>query len=705
MLRQVLKDRFGNHEVQTSRLSKMRTAILFFTSFYKTMSLQTPYEFLFVGRDEGTFVENYAYDLGEGGEQSGKIFINLEIRNNLADAETIGEVIFDTMRKAFFADLEGEPYHRFEDALKHVNKALNEFKVERKSQYLGELHVLIAAIVGNNLYLSQCGEAEAYLIRRRFSTTVSEGLFDPESKDLFTNIASGTLETDDFVLLSSTQLLRYVPKAELGKMASAHNLVASLAELKDYLAHEILGRVGFIGIGVYPAVPQFSGKEKERVVAHLQKEERYQEGQIDQRKLVNVVVTDFGKQLLNIANNFQKRLQTLRKAQSSKEIMDGARIGSRSTSGKFLIGNWSKDKVFGVLIIVILFLTISVWWLRGKAEEQQKMDNYSAILNQVQTAISSAETSGSFDKEKATQLLNDAEKNAFDVLNSGYNRSKATELLTLIKDERNKLDGVTPIQPKILADLSLKRTTVNALGLLFQAGKLFAYEYNALYPLLLDKVQDPVPLGENETVIGGTAFDDKDSLIFFTKEGRMLEYLNDHVTALTSTDSAFHKGFAVQAYGNKVYVLDPASNKIWKYARRRDNFDAAVAYNVDGDVSKGISFAIDGNVFVLNSDGSISWFYSGTTQKFSVKKAPMKALTVPTKIYTELDMPELYVLEPSAHRIVVFYKDDKGANDRSLVYSMQYVFDGLDDVRDFYVDKGNKKIYLLDHSKVYQFSM
>ncbi len=55
------------------------------------MSLRTQYEFLFVGRDEDSFVENYAYDLGEGGEHSGKIFINLEIQNNQAEAEDIAK--------------------------------------------------------------------------------------------------------------------------------------------------------------------------------------------------------------------------------------------------------------------------------------------------------------------------------------------------------------------------------------------------------------------------------------------------------------------------------------------------------------------------------------------------------------------------------------------------------------------------------------
>jgi len=183
------------------------------------MSLRTQYEFLFIGRDEGSFVENYAYDLGEGGDNSGKIFINLEIQNNPVDAEAIGETIFDTVRKTFFADLEQDPYVRFEDAIRKVNKALIQMKEEKVSKFIGNLHVLITAVVNNTLYLAQTGEAESYLIRRRLSSTISEGLNDEGSEDTFSNIASGTLEAGDFVLFSSTRLLRYISKNDLARVS------------------------------------------------------------------------------------------------------------------------------------------------------------------------------------------------------------------------------------------------------------------------------------------------------------------------------------------------------------------------------------------------------------------------------------------------------------------------------------------------------
>ena len=151
------------------------------------MSLKTNYEFLFVGRDEGTFLENYVYDLAEDQEKAGQLFITVEVQNNPADAEAIGEGIFEAMRKHFFANMDDDPYKRFENSLKEVNKVLNKLKKEKVSEYIGNLNVLIGVVVGDALYLTQSGDAEAYLVRKNFITVVSEGLSE-DGSDMFTNI-------------------------------------------------------------------------------------------------------------------------------------------------------------------------------------------------------------------------------------------------------------------------------------------------------------------------------------------------------------------------------------------------------------------------------------------------------------------------------------------------------------------------------------
>lgn len=659
-------------------------------SYSHQMSLRTQYEFLFVGRDEGNFVENYAYDLGEGGENSGKIFVNLEIQNNPADAETIGEVIFDTLRKIFFADLEKDPYVRFEDAVKSVNKALLQMKEEKTSKYLGNLNVIIAAIAGNNLYITQCGDAEAYLVRRRLCSTVTEGLAEEGVSDVFTNIASGTLEPNDFVLLNSTRLLRYISKTDLAKICSGRNLVSSLAELKDFLSSEVLAKVGLIGVSASEKA-SFSEEEKGMISAHLQKEE-----------VVPVKTASEGtgsiKSLKETVGKLSAAVSDLRRrmVSTAKTASAGVRRGSGERS--VVPGTWTKDKIFAAIIVVVLLLTGGVWWLRNRASEQQTIDTYAKTLTTVREEIASAETTGQYNKDQAGQMLTQAETQALEVLNSGYHRAKANELLQAIQDTRDKLDGVVRPETTVLADLSTKRQNVSALGLLGLKGNLYAYEYNALYPIVLDKVQDPMTIDENETVVAGTIYPDKDSLMFYTKSGKVIEFADNRMSFVDTAEGSFKKGVAIRGYGNKLYLLDPEGNQIWRYTRRRDKFDAAEAWNVNADIKNGISLAIDGNIYVLNKDGFVTKIFSGNKEDFPIKKLPVKALAGPTKIFTELDMSQIYILEPLEKRVLVYYKDERTGG---ATYSSQYVFDELNDLRDLYVDKDTNKMYLMDASKVY----
>jgi len=84
---------------------------------------------------------------------------------------------------------------------------------------------------------------------------------------------------------------------------------------------------------------------------------------------------------------------------------------------------------------------------------------------------------------------------------------------------------------------------------------------------------------------------------------------------------------------------------------------------------------------------------------FPLKKLPVKALTSPTRIYTETDMTQIYVLEPSENRILVYNKDDRTGG---AVYTGQYIFDELSDIRDFWVDKNTNTMYVLTGTSIYR---
>jgi len=640
------------------------------------MKLRNQFEFLFVGKEEGSFLENYSYDLGEGEEESGQLFVNVEIQNNPADAELIAETIFDSARKIFFSDLEKDVYTRFEDALKEVNMAVDTFKAETVSHFIGNLHVVIAVVAGKELHLSQTGDAEAYLIRKRYCSIISEGLSDHSSKggETFSNIASGTIEVGDFILFSTTRLLRYISKSDFIQTLKSQNLVGSLSDLKDAVAPEILSKIGIIGMTFHEGLSELTDKERKGVVEYLEEEnpQRARHARVKPKKL--------GSMLGSFKDKFLYYLNNILRGMTSKQM--------------------TKDKILALLIIVIVLLTAVIWYVKNNGATQREIAKLDEVLVQVQEEINTASLRGISNKDAAAGILDDAQKKAIDVRNSGYYRNKANELLGLIQEEKTKLDNVTYVTgPRVVADLSTKRENVSALGLIPYKDHLFAFEYNALYEILLDQVNDPVTIDDTETAVAGVYDDDNDSLLFATKSGKIIDYSNGQFQFMDTSDGAFHTATAIAVYNGKMYLLDAEAKQIWKYSRTRDAYGSGEGYISESDLGDVVDFAIDGYVYVLQADGKIVKFDRGVKTDFQIEKAPLNKLETPTKIYTELDLNKIFILEPSKNRVVVFDKDLKSGG---AIYSGQYVFDNLPGIKDIFFDKDSNRLYLLDSKKLYE---
>jgi hypothetical protein len=665
------------------------------------MSLKAKYEFLFVGKDDNSFLENYAYDLfQEHGAKSGQIFVNLEIQNNLADGQEIGATIFETMQKFFFEDVERDPYERFEASLKEVNDMLTKYKSERKSGYIGNLNVVIAAIVGPALYLTQCGDAEAYLIRKRYVSIVSEGLDeDAKEGEVFSSIASGQIEAGDFVLFSSTRLLRYISKTDFAKAVSRKNIQDSLEDIKDTVSTEILGRIGMIGMG-FDAVSleeekEFLAEEDTANSAFLESSENHVRSE---------------KETLT-----GKFFSVFRKRRKKKvEVYDGS-VNPMLANAKEMLGNvWGKiagggatGKLFIGLVVVIVLLLGGILFAQNSSEKNALLKDLEGTLTTVQSQIAEAQTKASYDKEAAKALLDSAREDSMMVLNSGYFREKANMLLVQIEETRDSIDEVIRIDnPPVFADLSEKRSDVNALGFVAVGDRRFVYEYNALYELVLDQIQDPLTIDEEESVITATAFGERGSIVFLTKSGKLIEYREGTVSFMDTDDGTFHKGTALADWSNRIYVLDAEGNQIWRYTYKgnSESFGSGEAWVSDSsvDFAGAKDIAIDANVFVLKGDGELLKFYAGSKVDFFLNNLPFNDFIDPTKIFTNENLGQIYILDASESRVFVFNKDSRTGN---VDYVKQFYFSGVGELRDIYVNNDTNTLYVLSESKVYEVNL
>jgi hypothetical protein len=70
----------------------------------------------------------------------------------------------------------------------------------------------------------------------------------------------------------------------------------------------------------------------------------------------------------------------------------------------------------------------------------------------------------------------------------------------------------------------------------------------------------------------------------------------------------------------------------------------------------------------------------------------------PRVIYTNDKLNKVFVLDGRAARVLVYSKDTN--NTGNLNYVTQYLFDGVGDLRDLYVNADAKKLYVLTKTKI-----
>ncbi len=144
-------------------------------------------------------------------------------------------------------------------------------------------------------------------------------------------------------------------------------------------------------------------------------------------------------------------------------------------------------------------------------------------------------------------------------------------------------------------------------------------------------------------------------------------------------------------YLGNIYVLD-RKGSIIKYAAgsygKTDYFGSSKQ-----DLSKANSIAIDGSIYIVYDDGSIKKFTKGQPDTFTISGLD-KPLSHPSRIFTNADSNNVYILDNGNSRIVVF--------DKNGVYQSQYVSNNLMQAKDFDVSEKDKKIFILNQNKIWE---
>ncbi|MBU4580726.1 hypothetical protein KKB43_07020 [Patescibacteria group bacterium] len=370
--------------------------------------------------------------------------------------------------------------------------------------------------------------------------------------------------------------------------------------------------------------------------------------------------------------------------------------------------------------ILIAFVAVMIIFLGGlifknyKDGEEKKLNTYASVLPIAEEKLNQAEIDAINNPAQARKSLSEA-KSALtgrdisldNKTNYKETFGKITALLGKIQTELDIIDLVSRIEnPAAAIDFSQTENAGALDEIMGNAGNYYAF--NSKNKTLsgvnfADKSFDDFAIKAG----GDINFSGISTLMKKTREAIFLS--NSNKAGIFNIGKKTFSGAEIElptdisnikdiaSYSNFLYLLDPNSNQIYKHARLANGFDKGQSWfkaeNIN--IKNAVSMAIDGSIYLLNSDGSIDKFRTGDkVAEFSIE-SPSEQISNSAKIYTESEFKYLYVSDPDKNRIVLF---DKTSG--KLV--RQYISNDFNSLKDIVVNEKEEKIYALGENKIFE---
>jgi hypothetical protein len=618
--------------------------------------------------------------------EKGQIYFSVDLPDNPGAEDSIAEKLWRAYSDTFFNCTADDAFLCFEEALKAVNVVITAEGKKREGGTIGRVNGAALVLSGNTLHFSQTGLSELFLLRKGHMSRISEEAGD-EPQQSFIEIASGEMIEDDRIVMSTRPL----------RAASS-----DLLETASVDAKKLLTKLRSFG----------KQQAMDGVLSVLVLQNAQQPEPVTNEEDVSFDTIEVEESQIPSSTGGQSRLSFLRSRIDIAKLKDAGKMAGgafRGFSSKMSglvrspssVSNVNKRYVMVGIIFVVIVFGFFITAQSSIREEQQLAEGYQMTLKDIRSKISIAEQRYLIgEKADAHEFLTTASAQLQEIEQSGFFKTEVSQLNAEVSLYKDSFDAIVRIQePFVLADLSVKGN-VDALGLIHtKEDKNFVYEPNRMFETILEKVQDPQMIDSESVVLAGWDFEDNNSLVFLSQDGRVLEYKDGRFEFVGTSDSAWKRGIDLKSFNRFIYVLDNSEGVIWKYPRLRTTYGSAIQYNSDGDLRDAVSITIDGNIYVLKRGGEILKLNKGKLQEFSIKDQPKKPMKNPTRIFTHTEALNLYVLDPESSRVVVYSKDDGGVSR----YQKQFLFENVqaNELRDLYVDQNEQKLYVLTKDKIY----
>lgn len=582
------------------------------------------------------------------------------------DGNELGKELFDEVCEQVFHFVFEESENssessveRFELAMRELNRKISEEAV-LPDDFLRKNSFAIVLAVDSQVHFTTLGSAEVYFARHGKVMHVSEGISAQTTADqLFLNVASGELQNDDILLFSTLRLLRYVSHAQLQDILQNPSKEI-LATLQEFIDSSEGGVMGCLLVEGSPALP------------------------------FEQVAMESSSKSSEIIEKVSSRFPSFTPPQVPTFIKDFHQMISKNLRQEFLF------LILGILFLILLWFGITA--LSGGINNSAT--EYIKVLETVSEDLSAAsEMIKNNEKSNAIAKLDQAELKAKDALQNSPYRSESQRYLKRISEMRDSLSDTMRLSGKFLVDTSKDRPDESLQGVFFFDGELYAYGKKNLFRILGNKIENILPIREDEVVIKATPMEKMKETFFLTDKGNVLSLSKTTITPAKTDDTlSWKKAIDIGVFDKNLYLLSPENNDIYKYSYKTETFSVPSSYNIDADLKGSISMAIDGNVYVLKTGGQLIKLFRGKVAPFELKNVPAEFSTV-NQVFTLRDIDILLFLDSQNKRIFVFKKDEKEA-----IFDRQFLIDSAETevMSGMWFDNTSNRVLISGKNKVYE---
>lgn len=592
-----------------------------------------------------------------------------------AEYEKLAKMLQTILRRNF----RRENGSAFENAIAQINDELAKQAASGQTAWVGKMNACLAVRQEESLYIATCGKVHSYLFRDKQFADISDSPEKPNPLKTFENFAVGKILKKDFLIFSTTQLFNYISVERLKDILTRNQLAPAcqnIAEIIRNLADESISFGTFIlefgGSGAFGteqilsfSLPINQNSYKETVLALGSKAMQFSSASFS--KLRNV----------NWSGGLSSSYSGLR---SAKQKLNYEKFKSLPRAKKFFL---ASAGVFALILIINLFVAIHV---RGVNKRDAQIN---AVLTDAQNKINEANSAYIYsDKQHALEILGMAKTELSNLPAKTNFEAQKTKLVQQITELQNSIGGLKNVSAAILAKFDgadrLKLAGNKLVLINSHDGKYTIYDWGS------------AALGQSFTVAPQPqALNSIDNNIYFTdSSGNIYQLDTDRKQASQLAAKVPGNADLAAFYGSptKIYALYRSSKTIDVAALQKQ--DSPTAYLKEGaDISGAVDFTIDGSVYILFKN-SISKFTQGVQKPFSNIGL---AFSDRAKIFTDLNVKNIYILDPGQNRLIVL--------DKNGSVKAQYTSDKFSDLKDFVVDEANKTVYILNGSELLKIGM